>query len=107
MRAGVPERIATDFGWGVDATPTPLGRSFFMTTRIEPSYAYTRGNPIIYLSVQSETLDGFGGQPVAITAFHYHDARSGSISNGCLRVGAEVTQALAALPDGTPVIIRP
>ena len=44
---------------------------------------------------------------MAITAFHYHDARSGSISNGCLRVGAEVTQALAALPDGTPVNIRP
>ncbi|MGC5169625.1 L,D-transpeptidase [Micromonospora sp. DT81.3] len=107
VRAGVAERVATDFGWGVEATPTPLGRAFLMTTRIEPEYAYTRGNPIIYLSVQSETLDGFGGAPVAITAFHYHDVRSGPVSNGCLRVGAEVTQALAALPDGTPVTLRP
>lgn len=107
VRAGVAERVATDFGWGVAATPTPRGRAFLMTTRIEPDYAYTRGNPIIYLSVQSETLDGFGGAPVAITAFHYHDVRSGSVSNGCLRVGAEATEALAALPDGTPVTLRP
>lgn len=106
VRAGVAERIASDFGSGVEATPTPVGRSFIMTTRIEPSFGYTRGNPISYLSVQSSTLDGFAGADVAITAFHYHDARSGTISNGCIRVRAEATQALAALPDGTPVYVR-
>ncbi len=99
------ERIATDFGSGVDATPTPLGRAFVMTVRTEPSFAYTRGHPLVYLSVQSPTLDGFGGADVAITAFHYHDARSGAVSNGCLRMDADATEALAALPLGTPVVI--
>lgn len=106
VQAGVSERIATDFAWGTEQTPTPLGRSFIMTIRTEPSLTYTRGNPIVYLSVQSPTLDGFGGAKAAITAFHYHDVRSGAVSNGCLRVAPEVTARLAQLPLGTPVIIR-
>ncbi|GAA1958125.1 L,D-transpeptidase [Microbacterium aquimaris] len=105
VRGDERERIATDFGYGVEATPTPLGRSFVMTVRTEPGFAYTRGNPLIYLSAQSPTLDGFDGADVAITAFHYHDARSGAVSNGCLRVDAATTEALAALPLGTPVVI--
>ena len=100
------QRVAADFGSGVEATPTPLGRSFIMTVRTEPSFAYTRGNPITYLSVQSPTLDGFDGGDVAVTAFHYHDTRSGRVSNGCLRVDEAAAHALAALPLGTPVIIR-
>lgn len=107
VRAGVAERIATDFGWGVAETPTPIGRSYIMTTRIEPSFEYTRGHPLVYLAVQSPTLDGFGGADVAVTAFHYHDARSGSISNGCLRVDPAAIDRLAQLPLGTPVIVRP
>ena len=105
-RAGTPQRVATDFGWGRGDTPTPLGRSFVMTIRTEEGLAYTRGHPIVYLSVQSPTLDGFAGSSVAITAFHYHDDRSGSISNGCLRVDPDAITALAQLPLGTPVIIR-
>lgn len=107
VRAGVAERIASDFGWGVDSTPTPVGRTYVMTTRVEPSFAYTRGHPLVYLAVQSPTLDGFGGADVAVTAFHYHDARSGSISNGCLRVDPAAIERLAQLPLGTPVIVRP
>lgn len=100
------QRVAAEFGSGVEATPTPLGRSFIMTVRTEPSFAYTRGNPITYLSVQSATLDGFDGGDVAVTAFHYHDTRSGRVSNGCLRVDEAAAHALAGLPLGTPVIIR-
>ncbi|MGU3643958.1 L,D-transpeptidase [Microbacterium sp. C23T] len=107
VRAGVPERIASDFAWGTDRTPTPLGRAFIMTTRVVPEYAYTRGHPIVYLSVQSPTLDGFGGADVAVTAFHYHDDRSGPISNGCLRVDPEAITKLSELPLGTPVIVNP
>ncbi|NYF16356.1 hypothetical protein HDC37_001170 [Microbacterium sp. AK009] len=107
VRPGGGERIATDFGWGVEGTPTPTGRSFIMTTRVEPSFGYTRGHPLVYLSVQSPTLDGFGGADVAITAFHYHDARSGAISNGCIRLDAAAIGKLAELPMGTPVLIRP
>lgn len=103
---GSRERVADDFGWGAQATPTPVGRSFVMMVRVEPSFAYTRGHPLVYLSVQSPTLDGFAGAPVAVTAFHYHDARSGPISNGCLRLGAEAIDRIAQLPMGTPVSIR-
>lgn len=105
VRDGVASTIATDFGSGVEATPTPLGRSFVMSVRVVPEFGYTRGNPVIYLSVQSPTLDGFGGAEAAVTAFHYHDNRSGAISNGCIRVDAEAIAQLAALPHGTPVII--
>ncbi len=56
--------------------------------------------------MQSPTLDGFGGANVAVTAFHYHDDRSGSISNGCLRVDPAAIEKLAQLPLGTPVIVR-
>lgn len=106
VRAGVPERVATDFGWGTDQTPTPIGRSFIHLSEVT-SFDYTRGFPVVYLSVQSPTLDGFGGQDVAITAFHYHDQRSGSISNGCLRVDEAAITKLAELPQGTGVVIRP
>jgi hypothetical protein len=106
VRAGVPERIAGDFGSGVEGTPTPIGRTYIMTTRVEPSFGYTRGYPLVYLAVQSPTLDGFGGADVAVTAFHYHDERSGLISNGCLRVDPAAIEKLAQLPLGTPVIVR-
>lgn len=107
VEAGVPTRIATDFAWGTEQTPTPLGRTFIMTTAVVPEYGYTRGYPLVYLGVQSPTLDGFGGASVAVTAFHYHDARSGAISNGCIRLDESAIEALGALPMGTPVVIRP
>ncbi|WOF24541.1 L,D-transpeptidase [Microbacterium betulae] len=99
------ERVAEDFAFGAAATPTPLGRSFIMMTRTA-SLAYTRGHPLVYLSVQSPTLDGFDGQSVAVTAFHYHDVRSGAISNGCIRLDEAAISRLAELPAGTPVYIR-
>lgn len=98
------ETVATDFAWGTEATPTPKGRSFVMMTEVT-SFEYARGHPIVYLSVQSSTLAGFGGQDVAITAFHYHDVRSGAISNGCIRVDADAITKLAALPEGTPIYV--
>jgi hypothetical protein len=106
VRGGVTTRVADDLGWGADATPTPIGRTFIMTTRAEPTFEYTRGHPIVYFGVQSPTLDGFGGAEVAVTAFHYHDDRSGPISNGCLRLDEAAIDALSDLPPGTPVIIR-
>ncbi|MFT4260535.1 L,D-transpeptidase [Microbacterium sp.] len=107
VRGDARERIATDFAWGTPETPTPLGRSFIMMTRAIPEFGYTRGNPLIYLSVQSPTLDGFGGDAAAVTAFHYHDARSGAISNGCIRLDAGTIATLAQLPQGTGVRILP
>jgi lipoprotein-anchoring transpeptidase ErfK/SrfK len=99
------EIIGTDFASGTEATPTPLGRTFIMFEDTVESLGYTRGHPIVYLGVQSPTLAGYDGQSVAVTAFHYHDVRSGAISNGCIRVAPETIEALAALPEGTPVYI--
>lgn len=98
------ETIATEFAWGAAATPTPTGRSFVMLTEVT-SLDYARRHPIVYLSEQSQTLAGFDGQDVAVTAFHYHDVRSGSISNGCLRVDEAAITRLAELPAGTPIYI--
>lgn len=106
VRAGVPERIATDFASGADVSATPLGRAFIHLTEVT-SFDYTRGHPIVYLSLQSPVLDGFGGTDVAVTAFHYHDDRTGAISNGCIRLDEAAITALAQLPEGTGVIIRP
>jgi hypothetical protein len=104
---GAHERVATDFAWGTEHTPTPVGRTFVMTTRTVPEYGYTRGYPIVYWAVQSPTLDGFDGADVAPAAFHYHDTRSGPVSNGCIRVAPDTITQLAALPPGTPVLINP
>ena len=99
--------VATDFGWGVAETPTPIGRTFIMTTRVEPSFGYTRGYPLVYLAVQSPTLDGFGGANVAVTAFHYHDERSGlDLERDYCAWIQRRSRKLAQLPLGTPVIVR-
>lgn len=103
---GSRERIAEDFGSGTADAPTPTGRSFLMLIRSEPSLEYTRGHPIVYLSAQSPTLEGFDGLSVAVTAFHYHDTRSGAVSNGCIRLDATAIDRLALFPEGTPVFIR-
>nr|BFF11044.1 hypothetical protein GCM10025699_23470 [Microbacterium flavescens] len=83
VRNGTAERIATDFGWGTDVTPTPLGRTYIMTTRVVPEFWYTRGHPIIYLAVQSPTLDGFGermprSRPSTITMSDPARSRTGA-----------------------------
>lgn len=101
------ERVANDFAWGKPSTPTPLGRTFIMLTKVEPAFAYTKGHPLVYLGVQSPTLAGFDGGDVAVTAFHYYKQRSGPNSFGCIYLDGPATDRLALLPAGTPVIIRP
>jgi hypothetical protein len=104
VSGGATELVASDFGSGVAETPTPVGRTFIMHTEVMP-YAYTRGHPLVYLGVQSPTLAGFDGADTAVTAFHYHDAHSGIISNGCIRLDTGAIDRLAQLPAGTPVYI--
>jgi len=99
-------RVADDFGWGTPATPTPVGRTFVMEVAVAPALTYTRGHPIVYLATQSQTLRGFDGQGVAVTAIHYHDAHAGAISNGCIRVDAHAIGLLDTVPPGTVVYIQ-
>lgn len=101
------ERVASDFAWGTPSTPTPVGRTFVMLTRVVPEFAYTMGHPLVYLGVQSPTLAGFDGGEVAVTAFHYYRERSGPNSFGCIYLDGVATDRLAQLPAGTPVLIQP
>ena len=101
------ERVASDFAWGTPSTPTPVGRTFVMLTRVVPEFTYTRGHPLVYLGVQSPTLAGFDGGEVAVTAFHYYRERSGPNSFGCIYLDGVATDRLAQLPAGTPVLIQP
>lgn len=101
------ERVASDFSWGKESTPTPVGRTFIMLTRVVPEFAYTQGHPLVYLGVQSPTLAGFDGGEVAVTAFHYYHERSGPNSFGCIYLDGPATDRLAQLPAGTPVLISP
>lgn len=101
------ERVASDFSWGKSATPTPIGRTFVMLTRVVPEFEYTLGHPLVYLGVQSPAMAGFDGGEVAVTAFHYYRVRSGANSFGCIYLDGPATDRLAQLPAGTPVIINP
>lgn len=101
------ERVANDFAWGKPSTPTPVGRTFVMLTRVVPEFAYTMGHPVVYLGVQSPAMAGFDGGEVAVTAFHYYRQRSGANSFGCVYLDGPATDRLAQLPPGTPVIIHP
>lgn len=101
------ERVADDFAWGKPSTPTPVGRTFVMLTRVVPEFAYTLGHPLVYLGVQSQAMAGFDGGEVAVTAFHYYRTRSGANSFGCIYLDATATERLAQLTAGTPVIIHP
>ncbi|WP_448257629.1 L,D-transpeptidase [Microbacterium aurum] len=101
------ERVASDFAWGKPSTPTPVGRTFVMLTKVEPAFAYTQGHPLVYLGVQSPAMAGFDGGEVAVTAFHYYRERSGATSFGCIYLDGSATDRLAQLAAGTPVIIHP
>ncbi|QRY41381.1 L,D-transpeptidase [Microbacterium hominis] len=101
------ERVADDFAWGKPSTPTPVGRTFVMLTRVVPEFAYTQGHPLVYLGVQSSSMAGFDGGTVAVTAFHYYRERSGATSFGCIYLDGAATDRLAQLPPGTPVIVSP
>ncbi len=101
---GSRERVSDDFAWGAPDTPTPLGRTFIMTTGPDDA-AFVRGHLVVFTGQQSQTIAGFDGASLAIIAFHYYDERGGAISNGCIRLDAGQIDRMAQLPAGTPVKI--
>ncbi|WP_423917289.1 L,D-transpeptidase [Frigoribacterium sp. 2-23] len=87
---------------GTETDPTPRGTATYMEANyVDPTIAYTRGNPIALTGAHSSLLPGYGGNS-ALTALHYYPDPNGS-SHGCVRVSAAMTAALAALPVGTPI----
>jgi hypothetical protein len=68
---------------------------------VDTRVAYTQGNPIILTGAHSSRIPSYGGN-AALTALHYYPDPTGS-SHGCVRISAEMTRTLAALPVGTPI----
>ena len=101
LRGG--EVIATsEAGHGRPSTPTPITRTFVMSIYPDPTATYSR--LFVTFGAHSPTLDSFltGPAPIAI---HVYPTHSGAISNGCLRIPADMLDTFAAVPLGTPVLI--
>lgn len=91
---------------GTDGVPTPVGTMTYIqaTYRDPTGQQFTEGHPIILTGAHSATLDEYNGN-AGLTGIHYSNASS-PFSKGCVRVSAAMTEALAALPTGTPVEFR-
>lgn len=94
----------TEAGIGAPATPTPVTRTFVMSIYPDPQATYSR--VFVTFGAHSPTLDAFNQGPAPI-AIHAYASHRGQISNGCLRIPAEMLDAFAAVPLGTPVLITP
>ncbi len=87
---------------GTPEDPTPIDTATYVEAAyVDTRVAYTQGNPIILTGAHSSRIPSYGGN-AALTALHYYPDPTGS-SHGCVRVSAEMTRTLAALPVGTPI----
>ncbi|MBT1676579.1 L,D-transpeptidase [Curtobacterium aurantiacum] len=87
---------------GTPEDPTPTDTATYVEAAyVDTRVAYTQGNPIILTGAHSSRIPSYGGN-AALTALHYYPDPTGS-SHGCVRISAEMTKTLAALPVGTPI----
>ncbi|UXN25184.1 L,D-transpeptidase [Curtobacterium flaccumfaciens] len=87
---------------GTPEDPTPTDTATYVEAAyVDTRVAYTQGNPIILTGAHSSRIPSYGGN-AALTALHYYPDPTGS-SHGCVRISAEMTRTLAALPVGTPI----
>lgn len=96
---GTSDQLAA--GVGASATPTPQGLSQVFTV----TEAVNTG-PSVFLSLQSETLDGFFGTDYAATALHVGVGQGQAVSNGCIRLTSADFERLSDLDPGVPVLVR-
>jgi hypothetical protein len=96
---GTTDRLAAAIG--APATPTPLGLTqvFTVTEAVNTGMS-------VFLSMQSETLDGFYGTDYAATAIHVGVGQGQAVSNGCVRLTSADFEQLADLDPGVPVLIK-
>ena len=96
---GTSDRLAAAVG--APATPTPRGitQVFTVTEAVNTGLS-------VFLSMQSETLDGFYGNDYAATALHVGVGQGQAVSNGCVRLTAKDFARLADLGPGVPVLVR-
>lgn len=88
-------------GIGAAATPTPHGLTqvFTVTEAVNTGLS-------VFLSMQSESLDGFYGNDYAATAIHVGEGQGQAVSNGCIRLTSADFEQLAGLDPGVPVLVR-
>ena len=87
---------------GTPDDPTPTATATYVEAAyVDARVAYTQGNPIILTGAHSSRIPEYGGN-AALTALHYYPDPTGS-SHGCVRISAEMTKTLAALPVGTAI----
>ncbi|WP_148053831.1 MULTISPECIES: L,D-transpeptidase [unclassified Curtobacterium] len=87
---------------GTPEDPTPSDTATYVEAAyVDTRVTYTQGNPIILTGAHSSRIPSYGGN-AALTALHYYPDPTGS-SHGCVRISAEMTRTLAALPVGTPI----
>lgn len=91
---------AARLGTPEDPTPTDTA-TYVEAAYVDTRVTYTQGNPIILTGAHSSRIPSYGGN-AALTALHYYPDPTGS-SHGCVRISAEMTRTLAALPVGTPI----
>ncbi len=93
---------------GAPGTPTPTGR-YYVNQRLIPSDPSGPFGPgAIGISAFSNVLTGWAqGGPIAIHGTNEPWSIGHDVSNGCIRVRNPVLRRLfAAVPAGTPVVIR-
>ncbi|MFI2487905.1 L,D-transpeptidase [Promicromonospora kroppenstedtii] len=86
---------------GAAETPTPLGLTqvFTVTEAVNTGMS-------VFLSMQSESLDGFYGTDYAATALHVGEGQGQAVSNGCVRLTSADFEHLTDLEPGVPVLIK-
>ncbi|MFI6425831.1 L,D-transpeptidase [Promicromonospora sp. NPDC050880] len=85
---------------GAPETPTPLGLTqvFTVTEAVNTGLS-------VFLSMQSESLDGFYGTEYAATAIHVGVGQGQAVSNGCVRLAPGDFERFAGLDPGVPVLV--
>lgn len=86
---------------GAADTPTPKGLTQVFTVTEAANTGLS-----VFLSMQSEALDGFYGNDYAATAIHVGEGQGEAVSNGCLRLTNADFDRLDGIDPGVPVLIK-
>ncbi|MGI8335869.1 L,D-transpeptidase [Actinomadura scrupuli] len=90
---------------GTAETPTPLGRTFILTTLTPAHPTYSR--LFFPLGAHSDVLKTFDGGPgtIALHTWPSSEVFGHAVTHGCVRVPARALRLLARIPPGSPVIV--
>jgi lipoprotein-anchoring transpeptidase ErfK/SrfK len=96
---GASHQLAATVGAAATPTPEGLTQVFTVTEAVNTGLS-------VFLSLQSESLDGFYGTDYAATAIHVGEGQGQAISNGCIRLTSTDFEHLAGLDPGVPVLVK-